>query len=113
MLKNRTIAEKLGSVMFAGLMVLTAGVAVGAAPASAATSCNAWLAEKEVAGLNQFRAAAVCTDIDSNVRVRVVLDRESASDYYSPWITIENKAYYTDWATCPAGCDASLQVRQL
>lgn len=108
MLKNRAIAQKFGSVMFAGLMVLTAGVAT-AAPASAATDCNTWSAKREVAGQTQFRADALCTDIDSNARVRLVLVREPFPDSYT-WL-IEDTAYSTGWVTCPSVCDAFLQVR--
>jgi hypothetical protein len=108
-LKNMAIAQKLGSVMVAGLMVLTAGVAA-AAPASAATTCHNWLEKREVAGQNQVRAGAICTDMGSNDRVRLVLVRESLPNRYSPWL-IENTAYSTGWVTCPSVCDAFLEAR--
>jgi hypothetical protein len=110
-LKNRAIAQKFGSVMFAGLMVLTAGVAT-AAPASAATDCHSWLNEREVDGPNQFRAGASCTDIDGNSEMRVVLVRELLPDVYGPWV-IEGKTSSTDLVVCPAGCDVSLQFRRM
>jgi hypothetical protein len=111
-LKNKAIAQKLGSVMFAGLMVLTAGVAMAAAPASA-TSCNSWLNEKEVTGLNQFQAGAQCSDIDGDRKVRAQLVRDGGPDYFSSYFTTENKAYRTSYYTCYAGCTDAWQERAI
>ena len=110
MLKDRTFAQKLGSVVFAGLMVLTAGVAVAAAPASAETRCGDWLERDERVGLDDFRAGAQCAEIDSNEKVRAHLVKVDAVDSYSSWFTTEYKSYYTNWQHCWAGCSASRQI---
>ena len=110
MLKNTEIARKLGSVMIAGLMVLTAGVAMAAAPASADTRCGDWLQEDERVGLNDFRAGANCAEIDSDEKVRAHLVKVDAVDDYSSWFTTEYKSYYTAWQSCWAGCSASRVV---
>ncbi|GHH76455.1 hypothetical protein [Promicromonospora soli] len=110
MLKNRAIAQKLGSVMVAGLLVLSAGVAVAAAPASA-TSCNSWRGQKvNDHGLDSFRAGAACTEINSNHKVRAQLVRDAAKDKFSDYFTTENKSYYSVWVTCYAGCSDDYQV---
>lgn len=110
MLKNRTIAQKLGSVMFAALMVLTAGVAVASTSASADTRCGDWLQRDEKLGLDDFRAGANCAEIDSDERVRAHLVKVDAVDDYSSWFTTEYKSYYTAWQSCWAGCSASRNV---
>jgi hypothetical protein len=103
-LKNRTIAQKLGSVMFAGLMVLTAGVAVAAAPASA-TSCNSWLNHKVISlAPDQYQVGVQCSDIDGDRKVRGHLNRTSDTDKYTSYFTTEDKAYRTDYYVCLAGC---------
>lgn len=110
MLKDRTIGQKLGSVMFAGLMVLTAGAAVAAAPASA-TACSTTL-HRENAPLapDPFRASASCSDIDYDDKVRAKLDRNNYPDVHSVWFSTEDTTRYTDWRTCLAGCDADYEV---
>jgi hypothetical protein len=107
-LKNRAIAQKLGSVMFASLMVLTAGVAVGAAPASA-TSCDSTLHRDGI----KFRASATCGDIDGDHTVRAWLIRVNEPDYFSSWFRVENTRHYTNWVTCPSGCDDGIQIREI
>ncbi|GHH76458.1 hypothetical protein [Promicromonospora soli] len=110
MLKNRTIAQKLGSVMFAGLMVLTAGVTMAAAPASA-TSCSSHLdREDRPNALDGFRAGASCSDINGNHKVRAQLIRDGGTDNESSWFTTENKTYHTVWTTCYLGCDDDYEV---
>lgn len=106
MLKNKAMAQKLGSAMFAGLMVLTAGVAMASVPASATTSCSSDL-HKRVNDFfpDEFRASATCSNIDSDEKARAKLDRNNGPDWHSDWFTTENKRYYTGWATCYAGCD--------
>jgi hypothetical protein len=111
-LKNRTVTQKLGSVMFAGLMVLTAGVTMAAAPASA-SNCTTTLAEREIAGPNEFQAGASCANIDDGYKARVGLDREVGPDYFTPWFTTENTAHFTGWHTCLAGCTDVLQFRPI
>lgn len=63
-----------------------------------------------VAGQTQFRAEVLCTDIDSNARVRLVVVRGPFPNHYSPWL-VEGTTYSTGWLTCPSGCGAFLQVR--
>jgi hypothetical protein len=110
-IKKKAIAQKLGSVMFAGLMVLTAGVAVAAGPASAATDCNSWRNQEVINNApDKFRAGAACTEIASDRKVRAQLNMNNAPDKYSSYFTTENKSYYTSWTTCLSGCTHGYQV---
>lgn len=112
-LKNRTIAQKLGSVMFAGLMVLTAGVAVAATSASA-TDCNAWKGSKVIDNApDHYRASAACTEISADRKVEAQLNRKGQGDIFSDYFTTENKTYRTSWNNCLFGCSAEYNVARL
>jgi hypothetical protein len=107
--KNSTITRKLGAVVVASLMVLTAGVAT-AAPA-AATTCSSSLHHKDIRfDLDQFRASATCSHISANRKVRAKLERSGGPDYHSQWFTALNTRYYTNWYTCYAGCTSGYEV---
>ncbi|WP_454860192.1 hypothetical protein [Promicromonospora soli] len=91
-------------MMFAGLMVLTAGVTMAAAPASA-TSCNSWLNHKDIRlAPDEYQAGVECSDIDGDRKVRGQLNRNNATDKYTSYFTTEDKAYRTGWYQCLAGC---------
>ncbi len=109
-IKNRTVAQKVGSVMFAGLMAVSAGVSVAAAPAFA-TTCSSDKERDEVPlDLDKFRATASCSTINASHKVRAKLIRDGGPDYESSWFTTENKTYRTSWVTCYAGCSDSYEI---
>ncbi|MFI5625706.1 hypothetical protein ACIA03_19725 [Nocardioides sp. NPDC051685] len=61
---------------------------------------------KHQTGLDYYRAAVRCTSIGSSSKVRATLDRSGAVDRHSAWFTTTNKTYYTNYASCYAGCSA-------
>lgn len=95
--------------MIAGLMAISAGVAVAAAPAFA-TSCDSWLNTDVNSGADAYQAGVSCRSIDSDHKVRAQLDRKSMPDVYSDYFTTENKAYRTDYVYCPFGCTDDYQI---
>ncbi|MEU4387708.1 hypothetical protein [Promicromonospora sp. NPDC023805] len=110
MLKNKAIAQKLGSAMFAGLMVLTAGAAMAAAPASA-TTCTAWKGTTVINNApDEYRASASCTEISADRKVEAQLNRNNQTDRFSDYFTTENKTYRTGWVECFWGCSAEYNV---
>jgi hypothetical protein len=112
-LKNKAIAQKLGSAMFAGLMVLTAGVAMAAGPASA-TDCTAWKGTDVVNNApDLYRASASCTEISADRKVEAQLNRSGQTDRFSDYFTTENKTYRTGWNNCLFGCSAEYNVAKV
>lgn len=109
-MKSKTSAKKFASIMISGLMVLTAGVAVASAPASAATACNSRLAENEQPGPNTFASRVACSTIDSDEKVRAKLEITGAPDIYSSWFTREDTVYGTLYVPCPLGCDDNYEI---
>lgn len=102
----KSIAAVIATAFVMAMMVFAS-----ATPANAVGgNCSASKQEKEVTGLNQFRARAKCTSLQGDSKARPKLIRDGGPDYTGPYFTTLNKYYYTGWYTCYAGCSAAYEI---